>query len=111
MYVEYLGGIFMWNICLEYSCRIFAFPNKKIYFNSYCCKNSIVVVNIVYFFRRGKVEGDMVLLSEGSSVKESPEDKQACAPCVRGRAKISLWHSAPSPPGSASDFSFINIEV
>ena len=31
----------------------------------------------------------MVLLSEGSSVKESPEDKQACAPCVRGSAKIS----------------------
>ena len=26
----------------------------------------------------------MVLLSEGSSVKESPEDKQASAPCVRG---------------------------
>ena len=40
----------MWNICVEYSCRIFAFPNKNIYFNSYCCKNSIVVVNIVYFF-------------------------------------------------------------
>ena len=38
---------------------------------------------------RGKVEGEMVLLSEGSSVKESPEDKQACAPCVRGSAKIS----------------------
>ena len=33
---------------------------------------------------RGKVEGEMVLLSEGSSVKESPEDKQACAPCIRG---------------------------
>ena len=31
----------------------------------------------------------MVLLSEGSSIKESPEDKQACAPCVRGSAKIS----------------------
>ena len=27
----------------------------------------------------------MALLSEGSSVKESPEDKQASAPCVRGR--------------------------
>ena len=38
---------------------------------------------------RGKVEGEMVLLSESSSVKESPEDKQACAPCVRGSAKIS----------------------
>ena len=33
---------------------------------------------------RGKVEGEMLLLSEGSSVKESPEDKQASAPCVRG---------------------------
>ena len=38
---------------------------------------------------REKVEGEMVLLSEGSSVKESPEDKQASAPCVRGSAKIS----------------------
>ena len=26
----------------------------------------------------------MVLLSEGSSVKERPEDKQASAPCVKG---------------------------
>ena len=33
---------------------------------------------------RGKVEGEMALLSEGSSVKESPEDKQVSAPCVRG---------------------------
>ena len=38
---------------------------------------------------RGKVEGEMAVLSEGSSVKESPEDKQASAPCVRGSAKIS----------------------
>ena len=33
---------------------------------------------------RGKVEGEMALLSEGSSVKGSPEDKQASVPCVRG---------------------------
>ena len=33
---------------------------------------------------RGKVEREMALLSEGSSVKESPEDKQASTPCVRG---------------------------
>ena len=33
---------------------------------------------------RGKVEGEMALLSEGSSVKESPEDKQASVPCVQG---------------------------
>ena len=33
---------------------------------------------------RGNVEGEMALLSEGSSVKESPEDKQASASCVRG---------------------------
>ena len=32
---------------------------------------------------RGKVDGQMVQLSEGSSVKESPKDKQASAPCVR----------------------------
>ena len=33
---------------------------------------------------REKIEEEMALLSEGSSVKESPEDKQASAPCVRG---------------------------
>ena len=38
---------------------------------------------------RGKVEGEKAILSEGSSVKESPGDKQASAPCVRGSAKIS----------------------
>ena len=38
---------------------------------------------------RGKAEGEMALLSEGSSVKESPEDKQASVPCVKGSAKIS----------------------
>ena len=31
----------------------------------------------------------MALLSQGSSVEESPEDKGASAPCVRGSAKIS----------------------
>ena len=31
----------------------------------------------------------MALLSQGSSVKESPEDKGASAPCVRGSAKFS----------------------
>ena len=44
---------------------------------------------------QGKVEGEMVLLSEGSSVKESPEDKQACAPCVPRFHGGSLWHSTP----------------
>ena len=33
---------------------------------------------------REKVEGEMTLLSEGSSVKESPEDKQASVLCIRG---------------------------
>ena len=33
---------------------------------------------------REKVKEEMVLLSEGSSVKESPEDKKTCVPCVRG---------------------------
>ena len=33
---------------------------------------------------REKVEGEMALLSEGSNVKESLEDKQASAPCVKG---------------------------
>ena len=37
---------------------------------------------------RGKVEGEMALLSECSSVKVSPEDKQASAPCIRGSTKI-----------------------
>ena len=31
----------------------------------------------------------MVVLSEGSSVKGNPEDKQPSAPCIRGSAKIS----------------------
>ena len=38
---------------------------------------------------RGKVEGEMVLLSEGSGIKGSPEDKQVSVPCVTGNAKIS----------------------
>ena len=38
---------------------------------------------------RGNIEGEMALLSQGSSVKESPEDKGASATCVRGSAKIS----------------------
>ena len=38
---------------------------------------------------RGKEEGEMALLSEELSVKESPEDKQSSASCVRGSAKIS----------------------
>ena len=29
------------------------------------------------------------MLSEGSSVKGSPEDKQASGPCIKGSAKIS----------------------
>ena len=37
---------------------------------------------------RGKEEGKMALLSEGSNVKESPEDKWASAPCVRGSTLI-----------------------
>ena len=40
---------------------------------------------------RGKLEGEMALLYEGSSIKESPEDKQASAPCAKGSAKISWW--------------------
>ena len=33
---------------------------------------------------RGKLEREMALFSEGSSVKDSPKDKQTSAPCVRG---------------------------
>ena len=40
---------------------------------------------------RGKAEGEMALLSEGSSIKESPEVKQTSVPCVKGSAKISQW--------------------
>ena len=39
--------------------------------------------------RGKKVEGEKALLSEGQSVKENPEDKQASVPCVMGSAKIS----------------------
>ena len=38
---------------------------------------------------RGKIEGEMALLSEGSSVKKSPKDKQASVRCVKGSTKIS----------------------
>ena len=38
---------------------------------------------------KGKVEREMALLAEGSSVKKNPEDKQASTPCVKGSAKIS----------------------
>ena len=31
------------------------------------------------------------MLSEGSSVKESPEDKQPSGPFIKGSAKISRW--------------------
>ena len=37
---------------------------------------------------RGKVEGEMALLSKGSSVKESPGDKQASVIFVRGSTLI-----------------------
>ena len=44
-------------------------------------------------FRR-KVEGEMALLSEGSSVKESPEDKQASCPLCQGkRQDFTVGHS------------------
>ena len=36
-----------------------------------------------------KVEGEMALLSEGSSVKEKTGDKQVSVPCVKGSTKIS----------------------
>ena len=50
---------------------------------------------------RGKVEGEMVLLSEGSSVKESSEDKQASAP-VLGEA-----HLGPVPGFSGGSEYFV----
>ena len=36
---------------------------------------------------RGKVEGEMALLSDDSSVKQSPEDKHVSVPCVKGSAR------------------------
>ena len=36
---------------------------------------------------RGKVEGEMALLSEGPSVKESPEDKQTIVPMCQGKCQ------------------------
>ena len=41
----------------------------------------------------GKVEGEMALLSEGSSVKESPEDKQASAPVSGECQDFTAGHS------------------
>ena len=50
---------------------------------------------------RGKVEEEMAVFSEGSSGKESAEDKQASAPCVRGSAKISRRVTLALYTGSA----------
>ena len=35
--------------------------------------------------------GKWWVLSEGSSVKGNPEDKQPSGPCIKGNAKISRW--------------------
>ena len=40
---------------------------------------------------RGKALREMALLSEGSSVKESPKNKQVSATCVRRSAKTPWW--------------------
>ena len=60
--------------------------------------------NLQKVMLRGKVEGDMALLSEGSSDKESLEDKQVSAPCVKGSTFMSggggahiFWKSRPVP--------------
>ena len=58
----------------------------------------------------------MVMLSEGSSVKGSPEDKQPSGPCIRGSAKISrrvtlalytgqLWNTHPKGCGNEDEIS------
>ena len=46
---------------------------------------------------RGKVEVEMVLLSEGSSVKKSPEDKQASVPCVTGKCQDFMMGDSCTP--------------
>ena len=38
---------------------------------------------------RGEYKGKWWVLSEGSSVKGSPEDKQPSGPCIKGSAKMS----------------------
>ena len=65
---------------------------------------------------KGKVEGEMVLLSEESSVRESLEDKQASATCVRG--SIFMWgpifsvKSGPVPRFSGrSEYSLTPVTV
>ena len=49
----------------------------------------------------GKVAGEMALLSERSSAKESQEDQQGSAPCARGSTlmwgPIFLVKSGPVP--------------
>ena len=49
----------------------------------------------------------MALLSEGSSVKENPEDKQVSAPCVRGSAKIPRWVTPASNAGGLQVFQLL----
>ena len=46
---------------------------------------------------RGKVKREMALLSEGSSVKEIPEDKQASAPCVKGSTLMYIFCKIRAP--------------
>ena len=66
--------------------------------------------NLQKIMLRGKVEGEIVLLSEGTSVKESPEDKQASVPCSKEVTTFqggSLWHSTP---GSLKRLATTNLE-
>ena len=42
------------------------------------------------------------MLSEGSSVKGSPEDKQPSGPCIKGSAKISRRVTLAHYTGTAS---------
>ena len=71
--------------------------------------------NLQKVMLREKVEGEMVLLSEGSSVKESPKDKQASTPCVRGRTfswgPIFSVKSGPVPGFSGGSEYSVTLEV
>ena len=46
---------------------------------------------------RGEIEGEMLMLSEVSSVKGSPEDKQPPYPYIRGSSNISRRVTLATP--------------
>ena len=54
-----------------------------------------------------RYKGKWWVLSEGLSVKGSPEDKQPSGPCIKGSAKISWWVTLALYTGQLVTFAII----